>query len=83
MFYARHPGRVHTSLGLINGSLRVEDAWRVFHGENFADAFRSAVERGDVDGDGLQDVIVGAPGYGDDEGRVYLFSARTCSSQTD
>jgi hypothetical protein len=50
------------------------------HGERGGDGFgRTAYGIADVDGDGLDDVLVGAPGWdgpaGADQGRVYLYSS--------
>ena len=56
-----------------------ERAW-VFDGPGvFADVFFGASSSwaGDVDGDGFDDVIVGAPGEGNYAGAAYVYSGRT------
>ena len=53
---------------------------------NAGDATGSSVAVGDVNGDGIPDLIVGAPagdGSGIDNGRAYLFLGRLTSSQID
>src|SRR5690349_5719714 len=44
------------------------------HGDAFGAAVSSA---GDVNGDGVSDLLVGAPGTGRDAGRAYVISGRT------
>jgi hypothetical protein len=55
----------------------IEDAQVTFNGETIKDAFGSSVDSaGDVDGDGLADVLIGAPGFdggGLNSGKAYLF----------
>jgi ankyrin repeat protein len=48
---------------------------RIFTGENPNDAFGYGLACGDVNHDGFDDLIVGAPGYraGANQGRVYLY----------
>ena len=56
--------------------LEAEPAWTTYGGQAVA-AYGSAVSRaGDVDGDGYDDILIGAPGYtsdGERTGAVYLF----------
>lgn len=49
-------------------------AGRLFVGETDGDLAGYALAVGDVNGDGLTDLLVGAPGYDDGRGRVYLVS---------
>jgi hypothetical protein len=42
-------------------------------GENAGDRFGAALALGDLDGDGVVDLAVGAPGHGNGAGRVYLY----------
>jgi len=47
----------------------------VLTGSAASDTFAIAVSTaGDVDGDGYDDVVVGAPGYGSSAGRAYLYA---------
>jgi hypothetical protein len=69
-------GRAWVYLGSKSG-LRYDVHWHA-EGNNFSANLGQAVgTAGDVDGDGFSDVIVGAPGYGDDglsgEGKVWVF----------
>jgi len=43
---------------------------------------RALAGGGDVDGDGLADLLIGAPGYGYDDGAVYLVTALAAGSDT-
>lgn len=74
-YFSDLPGRVQIWLGPITGPLEVADAWFVAHGESPADYFGDSVAAGDVDGDGLDDLVVGAPQWSDASGRVYLFTS--------
>jgi len=44
-------------------------------GENVGDQFGYAMTSGDFNLDGTKDLIVSAPGYGSDDGRVYVYLA--------
>ncbi len=73
-------GRVWVYLGSRSG-LRYDVHWHA-EGNNYtAQLGHSVGTAGDVDGDGFSDVIVGAPGYGDDgltgEGKVWVFHGST------
>ena len=45
----------------------------IFTGENTGDYFSEGGWLGDVNGDGVPDVILGALGYNSDQGRVYIY----------
>jgi len=54
----------------------------VLQGERVGDAAGSTVApAGDVDGDGLQDVLVGAPGWGEDSGAAYVLLGASVPSE--
>ncbi len=56
--------------------LSATPAWTTV-GENAGDSYSRIAPAGDVNGDGLADVIVGANGYMTSTGRVYLFLGET------
>ena len=45
----------------------------VFEGENEGDYFGFVVNFGDIDSDGYEDIVIGAPLYGQNQGRAYLY----------
>ena len=53
-------------------SLAVSPKW-IGVGENQSDQYGSSVCSADVNGDGYDDVIVGAPGFSENTGRVYVY----------
>lgn len=71
-------GTVYVFYGPLNGSLGPADANATLTGAFSDDEFgKSIINAGDVDGDGFEDIAVGAPGtdyFGDaDAGLVYVF----------
>jgi hypothetical protein len=71
--YDNWTGRVYVYAGIPSGL----DANPIFiaSGEGPADSFgRSVGAVGDVNGDGYSDVVVGAHGYGDFHGRIYVYA---------
>jgi len=67
-------GRAYVFFG--GGSLgyrAAADADAVFTGEAAGDGFGADLAAGDIDGDGTDDLLVGAPGTGEGAGRVHLF----------
>ncbi|HMV66648.1 MAG TPA: MopE-related protein, partial [Myxococcota bacterium] len=76
--YAPVPGQqtgaVYVFFGPIaDGDYDVNAASLILKGSATGDLFGSAIAAGDVDGDGLDDIIASAPGFGtNNNGRVYL-----------
>ena len=73
-------GRVYVVFGRVSGwttdtDLGTADA--SFLGENMGDAAGWGNSGGDVNGDGIDDVLIGAIGYGADRGKVYLVFGKT------
>ena len=65
--------------GPLTGTQSLSDAWRTVQGEAPDDALGAAVAIGDLDGDGLGDLVLGAPQQDagpSDAGATYLFFGR-------
>jgi hypothetical protein len=81
-------GQVYLVLGRSSGwPLDLEQADASYWGDEAGDAAgRSVAGTGDANGDGLDDVLVGAPGNdvgGTDAGKIYLLFGRTDGWETD
>jgi hypothetical protein len=64
--------------GVDETELDLGDAWATLSGEASGDMAGWAVAGvGDQNGDGLDDILIGAPGYGSDAGRAYLLLGPT------
>jgi len=67
-------GTLSLFLSLVVESRGHQAADKVFTAEVLGDAFGSYLDAGkDVDGDGQNDLLIGAPRHGSRKGRVYLF----------
>jgi hypothetical protein len=67
------------NLGTTTWDLSLADA--TFHGENSNDwSGKSVASAGDVDNDGLDDLLIGAPGVGSNAGTTYLMLGSTVSA---
>ncbi|HMV68213.1 MAG TPA: MopE-related protein, partial [Myxococcota bacterium] len=78
-------GAIYVFYGPIaDGDWDTTDANLVLKGGAANDLFASAIATGDVDGDGFDDLLASAPGYGaNDNGRVYLTCCcRPCATTT-
>jgi hypothetical protein len=68
---------VYLVAGDITGTLTLDESMTQFVGSNAGDWFGRSVAGGsDVNGDGLTDILIGAPGddtAGDNAGAVFLF----------
>ncbi len=70
------PGRVHLFFGPISGEMNAGAADVIFRGEMDNDLFGQSVDTGDMNGDGLADVVVGANQlFNDGAGKAYVFLA--------
>jgi len=74
--FAAGVGRAYLFLGPVAGARTSASAEAIITGEFQSDSFGIAVAAGDMNGDGLSDLLIGAP-HGPidflDSGRVYLF----------
>jgi len=68
--YDNYRGRVYLYCG---GEKMEGNADITFTGEDIGDLFGMGVGTGDVNGDGFDDVIIGACGFKSSQGRVYIF----------
>src|SRR5262249_14381875 len=67
-------GKAYVFHGPLRGTRLASTADLVLTGEHDADTFGTAVaSAGDVNGDGLADIVAGAPEFGSRAGRAYLF----------
>ncbi len=66
-------GAAYVVTGPVTGMLDLEDADAKIYGEDDADMLgKSVADAGDVNGDGLADIIIGADGHGSLSGAAYL-----------
>ena len=69
-------GAAYLMLGPISGRMELDEAdYRMASKSNDDRAGASLSGAGDVDGDGLADILIGAPGIAGEAGAVYLFTA--------
>jgi hypothetical protein len=76
---ADYAGKAWLVLGPTTGLVELSTADAIFEGRMRDDHLGSALAAGDLDGDGLEDVVLGSP-WADDEGHVYVFFGRSTGS---
>ena len=77
-------GRVYVFYGgVLSGTIGVGDADATLTGENAGDRFGMALTSGDIGDDGINDLVVSAPGHTSATGKVYLFSGNVLSGAVD
>ncbi len=72
---ADRAGAVYVAFGPISSWTALADAGLVLRGRGLGARVGEAVAAGDVDGDGCDDIVIGAPGADDGRGAVYVVSA--------
>ena len=76
---SRDPGHAYLVTAIADGELNLSDATAKLVGEMVGDSVGAALAGpGDVDGDGVDDLLLGGPGWGDDDrdaGAAYLVLA--------
>ena len=82
MYNSIGAGAAYVALGPATGSSVVSSAEIVLRGSANSDYFGSAVDGGDTDGDGADDLLVGACGVGGATGAAYLFVGLGSGSYT-
>jgi hypothetical protein len=73
-------GALHVFLGPLEGPLTADNAIAVYTGKDSNDKLGTSIASGDLDRDGLTDIIVGAPGadgVGSRRGAYYVLYGRT------
>jgi FG-GAP repeat protein len=73
IFRADGTGKAYVFHGPLRGSIAASQADAVLVGSGVGDLFGGSVATADIDGDGKDDVIVGAPGAALAAGRGYVF----------
>jgi hypothetical protein len=69
-----YPGITFNNINATNANVTI-------YGSNAGDLFGwSVADAGDVNNDDYDDIIIGAPGWGADRGRAYIFHGRATSS---
>jgi hypothetical protein len=67
--------------GISSNDINASNANVTINGSNVGDYFGWDVrDAGNVNGDSYDDIIIGAPGYGTDKGRAYIFYGRATGS---
>ncbi len=68
-------GRTYVFYGPISGSIVATEADAIIFGENLNDSFGRSVAAGDLNGDGLEDLVAGADQlFNQGSGKAYVFS---------
>ncbi|MCA9354598.1 MAG: FG-GAP repeat protein, partial [Candidatus Kaiserbacteria bacterium] len=81
--YSSNLGRAYVFYGgsLASSSDSLADV--ILTGTIAASAFANALTIGDFNSDGRDDLVIGAPGYSSNQGRVYIFYGNILASTTD
>ena len=72
--FATTVGDVYLFAGPLSGELYAEDASAVLRGESVSDGFGQALFAGDLDEDGISELVIAAPGAGGGAGQLYLLN---------
>lgn len=64
--------KIFSQVGIINPASNVSLVTKL-HGTDIGEFFGASLAVGDLNNDGLDDLLIGAPYWGDDNGKVYAY----------